>query len=108
MDRPIAQLLAQSCQLNPFTRANSETLAVTSVNLRADACPAIRRSYAPMGLPETSSLPRIVPADWASASSKESRLTGPARKVSSRWLLSSGRVLFATPYQSSYVTTVET
>ena len=37
-------VFAQSCQTRFSTRANSETFAVTSVNLWRRACPAINRS----------------------------------------------------------------
>lgn len=36
--------LAQSCQTSPFTRENSATFAVTRVNCRWIACPAMRTS----------------------------------------------------------------
>jgi hypothetical protein len=43
--RPIPSYgFAQSCQVKPFTRENSETLAVTRVSWRARAWPAIKRS----------------------------------------------------------------
>jgi len=54
--------LPQSSQSNPFTLPNSFAFAVTSVIFRASACPAIKRSYVPMGFPLRSKVFRISPA----------------------------------------------
>src|SRR6266478_1339380 len=100
--------LPQSSQTRLFTLANSLVFAVTSVSLRLSACPAISMSYAPIGFPIRSSEARTPPASRASSSSKPRTRTGPARKVARSSAFSFGRALLATPYQSSYKTTVET
>src|SRR5208283_4153606 len=58
--------LPQSDQVSALTRANSERFAVINVSLFRIACPAIKRSYAPIGFPMDSRSARIAPAISAS------------------------------------------
>src|SRR6266404_1278758 len=92
----------QSSQTKPFTRPNPLAFAVTSVSLRHNACPAINRSYVPVGLPVRSKVFRISPAHRASSSPNSNTRTGPARNIFKRSVFASVWTLFATPYQSSY------
>src|ERR1041384_7509147 len=99
---------AQSSHRNPFTRANSFVLAVTSVCPRRKACPAINTSYAPIGLPPRSNCARTSPARRASSSSKSATRHPPPKKSLSLIALRSKFWLFAAPYHSSNATTDDT
>jgi hypothetical protein len=56
----------QSAQASSLIRANSDRFAVINVSLFRIACPAIKRSYAPIGFPMDSRSARIAPAISAS------------------------------------------
>src|ERR1700730_6632588 len=101
-------LLDQSSHERVLIRPNSLALPVMSVILWRSACPAIRRSYSPIGLPMDSNSARSPPAKRASSPSKGSRLTGPERKDARIRELKSRRLLLETPYQSSKTLTDET
>ena len=102
------QDFAQSSHESPLTRLNSLALDVTRVSLRRTACPAISRSYAPIGRPADSKAARIAPASFASSSSKGRNETGPDRNACTLARFASLRSLFSAPYHSSKAAIAET